>query len=808
MRKQILSLFLVLNFIFGYGQSVSLCPFVNAGADVTICNGQCTKLVADGYSNNATNTYALVPIAYTPFSFTGTQILNSIDDQWSAKTNIGFSFNYFGINYNKFIVGSNGQISFDTSKANLSEPWIISNPIPNVANGKTTISACYRDINPATGGTIKYQLIGTAPCRALVVSWINIPLFSTGCDSLTASTFQAVLYETSNKIEVYVQNSSSCINWNGGYGIIGVQDSSGTIGVSTPPRNYPAAWSAINEAWRFTPSGPSSYLITWSDTSGVIGTGNEITVCPDSTMQYTSTLVVTNPDSSTFTFVDSLIVSVNQNNSTTPSINVNSASICFGSSATLSATGALVYSWAPSYGLNINSDSIVIANPPVTTTYTVTASNGSCADTAIAIVTVNQPGQAAITVSDINICLGDSSTLTASGGNTFTWAPALTLDTIAGTTVVATPTVTTTYTLTSLTTGCTGSSQATKIVYVVKPITSGTITPTPPTCQGTCTADATLVLTGGSNSTNDVTWSNGDSLPTLLNVCPGTYYVTVTNSICPSVYNDSITLVDLPVLIANTTVVDNVCLNNGVGSIQVSATGGAGSPYTFALNAGAFSTVNNFTNLTAATYTVKARDKNACLITLNVPVTQTANNAPSLLVNSDTICLGSSTNLICSGANTYTWLPTTALSAVTGPSVVSTPNTSITYTVTGRDASNCSATTTSSILVMTSYTEFPDGSSVCIKPAVNVTVYNSFSPNGDGLNDAFVIDDIERFNPNHVYIYNRWGQLVWDKANYDNIKVVWDGKDNAGNSLAVGTYFYIIELNGLKTAKSWVELIK
>jgi gliding motility-associated-like protein len=88
------------------------------------------------------------------------------------------------------------------------------------------------------------------------------------------------------------------------------------------------------------------------------------------------------------------------------------------------------------------------------------------------------------------------------------------------------------------------------------------------------------------------------------------------------------------------------------------------------------------------------------------------------------------------------------------------------------------------------------------------TVYHAFSPNGDGLNDLFIISGIERFADNHVYFFNRWGQNVWDAANYDNVKVVWDGKDKQGVALTSGTYYYIIDRKGRKPQKSWVELTR
>jgi gliding motility-associated-like protein len=87
-----------------------------------------------------------------------------------------------------------------------------------------------------------------------------------------------------------------------------------------------------------------------------------------------------------------------------------------------------------------------------------------------------------------------------------------------------------------------------------------------------------------------------------------------------------------------------------------------------------------------------------------------------------------------------------------------------------------------------------------------VTVHNAFSPNGDGLNDLFILDGIENYTNNHVYIYNRYGQLLWDKPKYNNTTVVWDGKAASGAALYAGTYFYIIEIDTRKPMKGWVEI--
>ncbi|MCA0132389.1 gliding motility-associated C-terminal domain-containing protein [Winogradskyella alexanderae] len=83
-----------------------------------------------------------------------------------------------------------------------------------------------------------------------------------------------------------------------------------------------------------------------------------------------------------------------------------------------------------------------------------------------------------------------------------------------------------------------------------------------------------------------------------------------------------------------------------------------------------------------------------------------------------------------------------------------------------------------------------------LKTSDELEVYNLISPNGDGLNDVFVIDGITLFD-NEVKIFNRWGNKVFETRNYQND---WNGFANTGRifgkgeALPVGTYFYTVEL--------------
>lgn len=92
-------------------------------------------------------------------------------------------------------------------------------------------------------------------------------------------------------------------------------------------------------------------------------------------------------------------------------------------------------------------------------------------------------------------------------------------------------------------------------------------------------------------------------------------------------------------------------------------------------------------------------------------------------------------------------------------------------------------------------------------PEADLKVYTGITPNGDGINDLWVIDGIDQYPDNEVIIYGRWGDKVWEGTNYDNINVVWDGKDKNGNTLTDGTYIYYINLtNGPDVPSSWVQL--
>jgi gliding motility-associated-like protein len=74
-----------------------------------------------------------------------------------------------------------------------------------------------------------------------------------------------------------------------------------------------------------------------------------------------------------------------------------------------------------------------------------------------------------------------------------------------------------------------------------------------------------------------------------------------------------------------------------------------------------------------------------------------------------------------------------------------------------------------------------------------IEVPNTFSPNGDNINDTWVIKGIEIYPDNTVAIFTRWGQKVFQTSSYSKLKT-WDGTGRSSN-VSEGVYYYIIELN-------------
>lgn len=140
------------------------------------------------------------------------------------------------------------------------------------------------------------------------------------------------------------------------------------------------------------------------------------------------------------------------------------------------------------------------------------------------------------------------------------------------------------------------------------------------------------------------------------------------------------------------------------------------------------------------------------------------------------VYLGGTAELNAYNASDYSWSPPDYLSDTNIFNPESTPEITTEYTVQG------------TIGECTVYAN----ATVTVGPPI--IVYTGLTPNGDGINDFWVIQGVERFESAIVSVYDRWGQLVFKSTGYAK---PWDGT-NKGKSLPMAAYYYVIELNSLE----------
>lgn len=129
-----------------------------------------------------------------------------------------------------------------------------------------------------------------------------------------------------------------------------------------------------------------------------------------------------------------------------------------------------------------------------------------------------------------------------------------------------------------------------------------------------------------------------------------------------------------------------------------------------------------------------------------------------------------------------------------GTTLVWTPNLDLSSNIIANPVSSSILTTTYLVTVTDTATGCVASDSMVFVVLPQVIIPNGISPNGDGKNDTWIIGLITKFPDNEVEVYNRWGEQLYYKRNYDN---TWDGTYK-GKGLPVGTYYYVVKLNDPK----------
>jgi len=407
------------------------------------------------------------------------------------------------------------------------------------------------------------------------------------------------------------------------------------------------------ESTTLTATGGGTYA--WSTGQ----TGASIVVSPTTTSIYSVTVTVNGCSAVTDVTVD-----VNPN--TIPTATASPATLCQGGTSVLTATGGGTYAWSTG-----QTGASISVTPSATTTYTVTVTNNGCTATADVMVTVNPLPAPNISANPATICAGASTTLTASGGNTYLWSTGQ-----SGASITVVPNATTTYSVTATSNGCTGTADATVVVNTTTATATASLSMI---CPGVST---TLTATGGGT----YLWNTGDTNAQII-VSPAattTYTVTVTNNGCTDVAMITVTVGNVltPSVTASPT---TVC--PGQPSVLTASGGG-----TYLWNTGETGASITVMPLATTTYSVTVTSNN-CSGTADITVTVDAALSATATASPDTLCAGASATLTATGGGNYVWSD-----GQTGASVTVSPLATTTYTVTVTN-NGCTGTANVAVVV-------------------------------------------------------------------------------------------------------------
>ncbi len=376
---------------------------------------------------------------------------------------------------------------------------------------------------------------------------------------------------------------------------------------------------------------------------------------------------------------------------------------CLGKTATLTASGAVTYTWTNGVTNGVS------FNPSSTQTYTVTGQNGCGSAQAFATISITPlPITAAIT--STAVCTNKTATITATGsGNSYTWQP---LNITGNSTVqIVNPQVTTVYTISVSDGTCSGS---TTIALQANPIPTISVAATTSiVCPG---GTVGLSATGG----NNYTWTPGPLTGSNISVSPAisTLYSVVgdNNFGCLNTAQQVIVAGAQPTMALT---VNNLTICSGdAATITVSGAN------TYAWSNGPTSTLNIVNPGVSTTYTVTGTNtasgcSNQEVITISVfsPVVSITGNTA--------VCIGNSASLNASGIDTYTWNP----GGTPFASILVTPLVNTTYTVNGTATLNsitCPVEGTIEVIV----NPVPTITTTSVKPAICAKESNVYTASG------------------------------------------------------------------------------
>ena len=515
---------------------------------------------------------------------------------------------------------------------------------------------------------------------------------------------------------------------------------------------YAAAFTCTNSTSRTAITVTVNASPTVSVNSGSICSGNSFTINPTGAGTYTisgGSSVVTPTSKTSYSVTGTSVEGCLSSNTAVSSLTVNSIPVVLVNSGSICSGNSFTINPTGAGTYTISGGSSVVT-PTSNTSYNVTGtSTQGCvsSNTAVSSVTVNS--LPTISVNSGSICSGSSFTINPIGANTYT---------ISGGSAIVSPTTNASYNVTGTSTqGCVSSNTAVSSVTVnAKPtvsVNSGSI------CSG---SSFTISPTGA----NTYTISGGSAI-----VSPTTnasYNVTGTSAqgcVSSNTAVSSVTVNAKPAISVNN---GSICSG---ASFTINPTGA--STYTIS---GGLTVVTPTTN---TSYNVTGTSAQGCVSTNTAVSSVTVNTLPNVtaITNNTLLCTGQTATLTANGASTYLWN-----TSVTTSIIAISPTVTTNYTVTGTDVNGCS----NSVVLTQSVSLCTGINSQIVTPNSQIVLY----PNPS--NGVFTISAIEQNTS--IGIYNAIGELVKsiqstdsnttiDLSNYSNgiyfIKV----KNNKGEAI-------------------------
>lgn len=529
----------------------------------------------------------------------------------------------------------------------------------------------------------------------------------------------------------------------------------------TPTVAATNTYICLGQSVTFTATGGQTYAWTGGITNGVAFN-------PSSSGQFTVVTGISACPSVTNQAVRTVSVS------TTPlnlSVLTTTSTICDGTTATLTASGANNFTWMP----NNATGSMVVVGPSSTTTYTIVGYNGfACPGIATLVQNVNPKPSLNVTATSSNICEGDQTTLSVSGALSYTWQQ-------GGsnlTSLTVSPASASLYVVTGKNNfGCLSNANQIVLVkpapIVVASSNKGLI------CAG---ASATLTATGAAS----YAWLPSGSQNTLLVTPASTTVYSVTGTGTNNCTASKTVAVNVYTHTLSTSPTASVCQG---GTVNISAFTPGTTTYTWVTN-NAHTSAITVAPATNTQYVVLATTQTlgmACPSsgTVNVTVhplpTITASASPA------SICRKEKAVLSAGGANSYEWTGS-AFSSNPTFTFTGSANATFTFIVTGTDNNGCVNTAMTTVIVnaCTGISELSDDNSVSIYPNPGKGIF-TVTLSGAQLNAS-------------VRVFNSLGNLVLDQPSSGDRAVI--DIENHANGI------YVVELVQNGKTISTTKIIK